>query len=323
VPRTGRPGACPQAGAAARAPARALLGLIQSRRFARVRTHRARFACGSVSHTAPGLAPRLLPSAAIFRAQPIDRGSERDANDHGSLWYRVVALTWSGAHQQALQAGRVFLLRFGEAAEICPWMGVSSAALGDAKPARVILERAVRLGQDGGHAVVDPGAMYRESASRDVSSRCRIPASWRSPLASRPVHTILGSGALWPPRSSSSRIRRAARRRSRGPGWLASLASRGPVRRPFSRWPPWRGETSRRPAPSLRPARDPTTSGTTGPWRFGPPTGEGSFAEGEFGDSGSRTSSMNCVAWRKGFGRSGVNAMPDSFAGLSRRRSCP
>lgn len=96
-----------------------------------------------------------------FGRRCLDRARQLDPNNQGVEWIRVIALSWTGDDARAIEAGRGYIRRYGEDAEVYGMIAASSAAVGNLRDAITLQERAVKLGQNGQYAPLALVSLYR------------------------------------------------------------------------------------------------------------------------------------------------------------------
>jgi len=101
-------------------------------------------------YTLGGLPEKAIPA--------LDRVLDLDPANQGAAWYRVVALAWAGELDRTQAAGKAYIRKFGEDAEIYHWLAVTSQCGGAAEEARVYHDRSLVLTRD------DPRSGYATKA---------------------------------------------------------------------------------------------------------------------------------------------------------------
>jgi TolB-like protein/tetratricopeptide (TPR) repeat protein/predicted Ser/Thr protein kinase len=108
-----------------------------------------------------------LPEKAVT---PLERAIELDPANQAAAWYHVIALEWSERLDEAVEAGKAYIRKFGEDPEIYTWMANASACRGRWEEARLYFERAIDLfgdEQSNLYVVVDAVYFYLGSGQRE------------------------------------------------------------------------------------------------------------------------------------------------------------
>ncbi len=103
------------------------------------------------------------------KAVPLfDRVLELDPANADAAWRRVISLCWARRHEECIEAGKEYVRKFGEDAEVYTWMGVAAHVTGRMDEALLFYHRALELmGGDVTYTALFLGCLYLQQGRED------------------------------------------------------------------------------------------------------------------------------------------------------------